>query len=232
METFTYKKIKTKGNISKLVFFLHGYTSNIDDVYPYTETLAQYLRNTLIVIPQSDMESERREGKKQWYALQDLDPDKKRRQPDTSIAEIVEIYNKTGQRISAMARRINRFITQIQREYHVSNKNTYIMGFSQGAMLAIYAGLTRRYSLGGIFPFAGIVCGKDLLEQEILSRPEVHLFHGTEDLSVQYKTLEFTKEWLEKHNISWEALEYDGIEHKLTKDEMLDAAEIINRDRG
>lgn len=231
METFNYKKIKTAGSVSKLVIFLHGYTSNIDDVYPYAEMLAGYLRNVLIVIPESDMESERREGKKQWYALQDLDPDKKRRKPETSTDEIIEIYNKTGERISAVAKRINRFISLLQKEYHVSNKNTYIMGFSQGAMLAIYAGLTRRYKLGGIFPFAGIVCGKDLLEQEIVSHPEVYLFHGMQDLSVQYKTLDFTKEWLIKHNISWEALEYEGIEHKLTKAEMQDAAEIINRNR-
>jgi len=229
MKNFDYKKIKTTGQISKLVIFLHGYTSNIDDVYPYAEMLAQYLHDTLIIIPEADMESERRPGKKQWYALQDLDPNKRRRQPETSTDEIIEIYNKTGERISAVAKKINRFISQLQKEYHVSNKNTYIMGFSQGAMLAIYAGLTRRYNLGGIFPFAGIVCGKDLLEQEIVSHPEVYLFHGMQDLSVQYKTLEFTKEWLEEHNISWEALEYDGIEHKLTKAEMLDAAGIINR---
>jgi len=229
MNEFAFKKIKTSGEITKLVIFLHGYTSNIDDVLPYAETLGKHLKNTLIVMPEADMVSERRPDKKQWYALCDLDPDKRRRQPETSTDEIIEIYNKTGQRISAVAKRLNRFISDLQRQYHIANKNTYIMGFSQGAMLAIYTGLTRRYNLGGIFPFAGIVCGKDLLEQEIVSRPEVYLFHGTQDLSVQYKTLEFTKEWLEQHNVSWAAIEYDGIEHKLTENEMLDAAEIINR---
>ena len=60
-------------------------------------------------------------------------------------------------------------------------------------------------------------------------RPGVYLFHGTSDLSVQYKTLDFTKEWLDRHDIDWEAIEYDGIEHRLIEDEMKDAAEIINR---
>ena len=82
---------------------------------------------------------------------------------------------------------------------------------------------------GGVFSFAGIVCGKDMLEKELASRPGVYLFHGTSDLSVQYKTLDFTKEWLDRHDIDWEAIEYDGIEHRLIEDEMKDAAEIINR---
>lgn len=229
MSEFKYKKIGKGNDFSKLIIFLHGYTSNIDDVLPYAEMLAKHVNNALIVMPEADMVSERHADKRQWYALNDLDPDRRRRKPETTTDEIIEIYNKTGDRISAVAKRLNRFISDLQKEYHIANKDTFIMGFSQGAMLAIYTGLTRRYNLGGIFPFAGIVSGKDMLEQEIVSRPEVYLFHGTSDLSVQYKTLEFTKEWLKKHNISWTAMEYDGIEHKLTEDEMLDAAEIINR---
>ena len=229
MSEFKYQSIATDKDICRLVIFLHGYTSNADDVMPYAQTLASYLKHTLIVVPESDMVSERRDDKKQWYALYDLDPNKRRRLPETPTADIIEIYNKTGQRISKVAKRLNRFISELQKKHHIRNKNTFIMGFSQGAMLAIYAGLTRRYNLGGIFPFAGIVCGKDLLEKEITARPEVYLFHGTKDLSVQFKTLEFTKEWLEQHDISWAAIEYDGIEHKLTEEEMADAAEIINR---
>lgn len=229
MKEFSYKQIGSSGTVQKLIVFLHGYTSYADDVYPYAEILARNLKNTLIVMPEADMQSERHPEKKQWYPLNDIDPDRKRRLPETPTEEIVEIYNRAGTRISAVAKRINRFITQLQKEYHISNKKTYIMGFSQGAMLALYTGLTRRYELGGIFPFAGIVCGKDLLDKEIVSHPEVYLFHGTGDIAVQYKTLDFTKKWLEQHHIAWIALEYEGIAHKLIIDEMLDAADIINQ---
>lgn len=226
---FEYKSFGKQDGATKLVVFLHGYNSNIGDVESFAEMLADKLEDTLIVAPESDIQSERNPLKKQWYALADVDPDRKRRKPETSTDEIVAIYNKTGQRISHAAKKINTFISCLQKKYGIRNKNTYIMGFSQGAMLAIFAGLTRRYKLGGVFPFAGIVCGKDTLEQEILSRPDVYLFHGTSDLAVQYKTLSFTKEWLEAHDISWEAVEYEGIEHRLIEDEMDDAAEIIKR---
>lgn len=229
MHEFNYKSFGTQENPKKLIVFLHGYNSAIADVEVFADILAHKLKDTLIIAPESDIQSERNPLKKQWYALADVDPDRKRRKPETPTDEIVEIYNRTGQRISTAAKRINKFITQLQKEYNISNKNTYIMGFSQGAMLAIFTGLTRRYKLGGVFPFAGIVCGKDTLEKEIYSRPDVYLFHGTSDLAVQYKTLAFTKEWLEAHDISWEAVEYEGIEHRLIEDEMEDAAQIINR---
>lgn len=229
MDEFQCKIIKPVGSIKKLVVFLHGYTSDVADVLPYAKILHKHLKDALIVIPEADMDSEKKTGKKQWYALLDVDPDKKRRQPETSVDEIIAIYNKTGLRISAMAKRVNRFITKLQKDYNISNKNTFVMGFSQGAMLALYTGLSRRYKLGGVFPFAGIVCGKDLLVTEHSSYPKVYLFHGKDDLSVQYKTLEFTKKWLKQQGVEWEAFEYDGLDHHLIEDEMVDAARIINK---
>ncbi len=229
MSIFKYKAFKSGDKVSKLIVFLHGYNSCIEDVEPFAESLAKDVEGALVVVPEADMQSERNPAKKQWYALVDVDPDRKRRKPETPTAEIVEIYNKTGFRISQAAKKINTFITSLQHELKVKNKDTFVMGFSQGAMLSMYVGLTRKYELGGVFPFAGIICGKDMLEKELSSRPEIYLFHGTSDLSVQYKTLDFTKDWLEKHNIDWEAIEYDGIEHRLIDDEMKDAASIINR---
>lgn len=229
MGELVYQSFGNTKKINKLIVFLHGYNSCIADVAPYAEILAKELKDTLIIVPESDTPCERNPEKKQWYALVDIDPDRRRRQPDASIDEIIDIYNRTGDRTSEMAKVINKFISTLQKKYHVSNKDTFLMGFSQGAMLAIFAGLSRRYRLGGVFPFAGIVCGKDKLEKEMLSTPDVYLFHGTGDLMVQHKTLSFTKDWLELHGVCWEAIEYDGISHKLIEDEMKDAAEIINR---
>ena len=175
------------------------------------------------------MQSERNPLKKQWYPLMDIDPDRKRRKPETSIDDIIDIYNKTGVRISSVSKDINCFISKLQKDYNIPDYNTYIMGFSQGAMLAIYSGLTRLNKIGGVFCFAGIICGKDNLEKEISSKPDVYLFHGTSDLSVQYKTLSYTKKWLDDNDIPWEAIEYNDITHELTEEEMLDAARIINK---
>ena len=164
MSVYKYKAFKSGSKVSRLIIFLHGYNSCIEDVEPFAEMLLQHLDYTLVVMPEADTQSERNPLKKQWYALVDVDPDRKRRIPETPTDEIVEIYNRTGPRISETAKKMNAFISSLQKELKIKNKDTYVMGFSQGAMLAMYVGLTRKYELGGVFAFACIVCCKDLLE--------------------------------------------------------------------
>ena len=229
MSNFVYQKFFTSNKPKKLIVFLHGYNSCIEDLLPSVEGLRKRLSDAIIITPLANLVCERNPAKKQWYGLSDIDPLKKRRNIETTVNDIVDIYNKTGERISLVSKEINSFISQIQKEYNIKNKDTYILGFSQGAMLAIYSGLSRRYQVGGVFSLAGIISGKDKLKQELRSKPNVYLFHGTSDVSVQYKTLEFTKNWLDKNNIYWEAFEYEGVEHKLIDEEMSDIVEIITK---
>ena len=231
MSIFSYNSYSSSTKPKRLVVFLHGYNSCIDDLIPSINILKTHLEDTLFIVPLSPTPCERNTQKKQWFALTDVDPDRKRRKIDTPTSEIIEIYNKTGARISKVAKDINTFISEIQKKYSIKDDNTYIMGFSQGAMLAIYVSLTRDNKIAGGFSFAGTICGKDNLEKEIKSYPNIYLFHGTSDLFVQHKTLDYTKNWLDKYNIFWEAVEYDGIEHRLIDDEMYDAIEVIKREK-
>jgi phospholipase/carboxylesterase len=229
MDTFDYQVLGNTKTPSSLIIFLHGYTSCSGDIYPFAEILAKKLPQAVVIVPEAKMISERNPQKKQWYPLLDVDPERKRRKPETSVTEIINIYNRTGERIRSISQQINRFITHLQKKFGIKNKNTYLMGFSQGAMIATYTGLSRRYTLGGVFQISGLISGEKTLENELKARPNVYLFHGTDDDFVQYKTLEFTKNWLDNHQVYWEALEYDALNHKLTEEEMDDAAEIITR---
>lgn len=228
MSVYKYKAFKSGNRVSRLIIFLHGYNSCIEDVEPFAEMLLQHLDNTLVVMPEADTQSERNPLKNSGMPLLTLTltaNGANRRRQRTKLWRFIIAPAPA----SVKRQKDECFYQQSAKELKIKNKDTYVMGFSQGAMLAMYVGLTRKYELGGVFPFAGIVCGKDMLEKELASRPGVYLFHGTSDLSVQYKTLDFTKEWLDRHDIDWEAIEYDGIEHRLIEDEMKDAAEIINR---
>ncbi|MBR5598963.1 MAG: hypothetical protein IKW39_02875 [Alphaproteobacteria bacterium] len=230
MCTFSHQKFLVGNKPKKLIVFLHGYNSCIEDLLPYANILEKELNDVIIAIPMADLVCERNNLKKQWFGLNDIDPTRKRRNTETSIDEIIEIYNNTGDLISNVSKKINSFVSALQKEYKIKNKDTYIIGFSQGAMIAIYAGLSRRYKVGGIFSLAGIISGKDMLDKELSSRPNVYLFHGTSDVCVQYKTLNFTKKWLDNHKVYWEAFEYDGIDHRITNEEINEVVKIIKKE--
>ena len=106
--------------------------------------LLQHLDNTLVVMPEADTQSERNPLKKQWYALVDVDPARKRRKPETPTDEIVEIYNRTGPRISETAKKMNAFISSLLKELKIKHRDTNVMGISQGAMLAKNLGMPRK----------------------------------------------------------------------------------------
>ena len=52
---------------------------------------------------------------------------------------------------------MNSFIDEQQKLWNISDENTYIMGFSQGAMISIYTSLTRKTKLAGCIAVAGIM---------------------------------------------------------------------------
>ena len=79
MSIYKYKAFKSGDKVNKLIVFLHGYNSCIEDVEPFAESLAKDIDGALVVVPEADMQSERNPAKKQWYALVDVDPDRKRR---------------------------------------------------------------------------------------------------------------------------------------------------------
>jgi len=65
-----------------------------------------------------------------------------------------------------------------------SRKKIFIMGFSQGACLAIEFGLRLPFSLGGIIPIAGFIKYKDRLETDLNIKSKntpILLMHGNED---------------------------------------------------
>ena len=213
----------------KLVIFLHGYNGTVDDHQYAVDWLRQHLHNTLLVVPHAPEISDKNPQKFQWFGLLQYDPDNRRSLPETSAEEIFAVYNRAGVDMQRCAEMINAFIDDLQHQYGIDDAHTFLCGFSQGAMLTIYTALTRRSKLGGAFAFSGLVAGADTLSYAINSRPPLHLFHGSDDMKVQFKTLPFTTRWLAAHQIPIAINTYDGLAHRMNEDEIKIAASIINQ---
>ena len=46
---------------------------------------------------------------------------------------------------------------EMQKKYKISVHKTFIIGFSQGAMLALYSALSNKNVLGGVFSLSGLI---------------------------------------------------------------------------
>lgn len=212
-----------------LVIFLHGYNGTIDDHAYALEWLKQSLENSWLYIPSAPEISEKNPAKKQWFGMIKYDENNSRCQADTTTDEIIKIYNRTQNDVSARADEINDFIGEMQQRHNVAEENTYIIGFSQGAMLALFCALSDKKVKGGAFMLSGLVAGEKLLAQKIANRPHIYMFHGKNDNKVQYKTLAFSDEWLTKNGVNHSVFTYPDLAHKMCEAEIKQICEIINK---
>lgn len=229
MSHYTNKCFNNNCHISdKLIIFIHGYNGDIEAVEPKIEILLSKIDSAVIVTPESPIVCEKNAMKKQWFSTSQFDECNKRRDSNTALEELVEIYNKSGELLEKSALEMNIFIDEMQKKYAISDEKTYIIGFSQGAQLAIFTALSRKTKVAGCISIAGIVAGKDRLGEVLSSTPKVLLLHGKDDVKVQYKSLDFSLEWLKSHNIEVQAIRYDNLDHRISEEELDDIAKFIN----
>ena len=228
MAEFEYKSYGNVENPQNLLIFIHGYKSSMEAVAEEAERLSNIVPQMVVVTPQSD-KFHKNSDIREWYDVSLYDTEHKRRNPQTPLNEIVDIYNRAGEDLSFQAPRLNAFIDQMQHLYGIDDAHTYIAGFSQGATFAIYAGLYRRTEVGAVFALSGIVAGKDSLEKTLHSRPSVYMLHGKSDRIVQYKTLDFSMQWLKQHKVPAQAVIFDDLEHYIRGDELAFIAEVIKK---
>ena len=227
MCAFDYKILNYTQNPDSLVIFLHGYNGNIEDHGYALEWLKKYLQNSVIIVPEAPETCDKNPKKRQWFGMLKYDAENLRYNKNTTPEQIFSIYENTGNEIAERAAQINDFVTKMQEEYQITAQKTYLIGFSQGAMLTLFAALSNQKSYGGAFILSGLVAGANRLVSEIKARPPMYFFHGKEDGKVQYKTLALTEKWLQKNHVEYKLFTYPHLAHKISEDEILKISKII-----
>ena len=117
---------------------------------------------------------------------------------------------KTSQKI------LNNFINKQLKRFNLNSNKLVLCGFSQGAMLSLYAGLRRKSAHLAIISFSGMLTDTvETLKQEIQSRPKVFLCHGTADTMVPYINLERTEKILREFDIDYESHSIQDMGHMI-----------------
>jgi phospholipase/carboxylesterase len=81
-----------------------------------------------------------------------------------------------------------------------------LMGFSQGAMTALFTGLRRPVPPRAILAYSGILLGAESLASEITGRPPVLLVHGEMDQVVPVAASRAAEEALRTAGVPVESL--------------------------
>jgi phospholipase/carboxylesterase len=175
---------KQGGDAQRLVVFLHGWGADGNDLIGLAESWSEVLPHTHFLSPHAPDVCDANPAGRQWFSFLDRDAD--------------EI---TAAAVKASAI-INRFIDHSLDRLGLTDGQLALVGFSQGAMMALYVALRRARPCAGVVSYSGALIGAETLVSEILSRPPMLLAHGDADPVVPFESLGAASQMLGSHGVS------------------------------
>ena len=147
----------------QIVLLLHGYGADGSDLIDLGRHWAQILPEALFVAPNGPRPCGQNPYGYEWFPLQ-VDRIQGRiegaRDAAPAIVELLaDLWDQTG----------------------LSAAQTWLVGFSQGAMMALHVGTGLDEQLAGIVAFSGAFVPSDAFEAGGTARPPVALVHGDSD---------------------------------------------------
>lgn len=192
----------------KLVILLHGVGSDCNDLIslvPYIQnSLPNYHFISLNGIEAYDMAPYGR----QWFSLQ-----------DRSKETITKLVEKNSVMVSEL-------IVELQKELSFSNKNTILLGFSQGTMMSIYLTLAASDPYFATIAFSGrLVAPINIVNDDT----PICIIHGKNDDVVDVAEAEIMQNYLTTNNILNDKLLIDNLSHSIDDKGLKFAINFLNK---
>lgn len=188
------------GPARQLIVLLHGVGADGNDLIGLAPHIARALPNAAFAAPNGPFPYDMAPFGRQWFSLMDRSP-----------SHILE-----GARIAAPI--LDRFIDLELKHHGLEDAQLALVGFSQGTMMALHAGLRRVAPPAGILGYSGVVVGAETLAAELRARPPVMLIHGEDDPVVSFNLHGLTAAALEAHDVPVEAHARPGLGHSIDEE--------------
>lgn len=179
----------------KLIVLLHGVGADGEDMIGLAPHFHDAVPDAVIVAPNAPDQFDLSPLGFQWFSLQDFNP-------ETALA---------GARAAAPA--LETFIDAKLKEYGLGEADMALVGFSQGATMALHVGVRRRVAPAGIVGFSGMLVGEREILSEVSCDPKVLLIHGVQDQVVPIQALAVAAASLQGAGLEVEAHARQHLDH-------------------
>ena len=181
-----------------LIALLHGLGADKTDLMSLAEPLQMFIQvPTKVVSPDAPFPCDLSPFGRQWFSMADAAPEK-----------LVE-----GVRTAAPA--LRKFLMERAAEAELSIQQTILIGFSQGAMMALHIALRLEAEALGVVCCSGGLIEDHRLSSELYSRPPTLICHGKEDPVVPLSVAEETVKLLEPIKMPLEVHHFDRLAHTI-----------------
>ena len=197
------------GRPRQLVLLLHGIGANGHDLISLADSWKEVLPDAEFFSPHG---FERYDwdtfgGGRQWFSLY-----------TDSTADLLNNIQQAYKNFTSS-------LDTVLRQRGLKDKDLALVGFSQGAMLALYTGLRRREPCGAVASFSGLLIESD--DEWGFSKPPVFLAHGQEDTTVPFSSLEKAETLLKEKGVQVSTLARPELAHGIDEVEIAAAGEFL-----
>jgi phospholipase/carboxylesterase len=179
----------------QLVILLHGYGADGNDLIGLAPHWGRLLPDAAFVSPHAPFPCEFGPFGRQWFGFESRDT--------------AALFAGA----QAAAGFLNGFIDSELARHGLDPSRLALVGFSQGAMMALHVALRRPQPVAAVVGYSGALIAPERLAAEITARPPVLLVHGDADQVVPYSALAAAREALEAAGVPVTAETRPGLAH-------------------
>jgi len=193
----TIVKPEKDRDINNAIVLLHGYGGDGKDISMLTLNWKRHLPNTVFICPNGHEPCAINPSGYQWFDLTTDDP-------DYILKESLKAEEQ-----------INKLLSEIKKEYNITNKDIILSGFSQGCMISINVGLTSSQPFKAIIGFSGKIIDRENLRVRRKNFTKTLLIHGDQDNIVSPTYLLQAKDFLLREKVNVETFLIKNCDHHI-----------------
>jgi phospholipase/carboxylesterase len=207
---------RSRGAARQLVVLLHGYGADGNDLIEIGRAWQRLLPDAAFVSPHAPERCTQTPTGRQWFPLTFRDPNERW----TGVTEVAPM--------------LERFLDDELKRNNLPAGALALVGFSQGTMLALHAGLRRATPPAAITGYSGLFvlpngAAPEAVASEIRSRPPVLLIHGDRDDLIPVQALFLSARYLAALDIPTEWHLSAGLGHGIDEEGLRHGGEFLAR---
>jgi phospholipase/carboxylesterase len=188
-------RIIPKTKPKQLVVLLHGVGANGQDLLGLGDVWQSLLPDCAFISPDAHEAYDMAPFGRQWFSLRDRDAAKM----DAGVERARPV--------------VDMYLDGLLNEFSLPANRLALVGFSQGTMVSLYAGVRRKEKLAGILGYSGALLASEKLHDGIITRPPIALVHGTMDEVVPVAASRFAHQLLKNEGCTVDLHLCDGLGH-------------------
>lgn len=192
--------------LKHLVVLLHGLGSDGHDLISLVPLIQHELPSCHFFSPHGIEAFDMAPFGRQWFSL--------------AVRELPVILNLLEQ----SSKELGRIIKAKQQELNLKNKDTILVGFSQGTMMALYLNLMQHDPFCAIVGFSGRLFAPPSC---INKQTPICLIHGNEDDVVAVEELDNAVSYLTQNHIKHSSLKIPNLAHSIDNQGLSFAVDFI-----